>query len=98
MIPAELGIAILILAGLWLFAGLLARACGALLMLAGAVGVAVTGNVSGFVVVMLGAALSLAGHWHYALRHGRFKSALASMLASVLRRGMRSTNDRGWHA
>jgi hypothetical protein len=36
MIPAELGVAILILAGLWLFAGLLAQAGGALLMLAGA--------------------------------------------------------------
>ncbi len=82
MIPAGLGFAILILAGLWLFGGLLARGAGALFMFAGAVGIANTGNTSGLVVLALGATLWLAGHWHYALRHKGFKSPLAQRLLS----------------
>lgn len=80
MIPAELGFAILILAGLWLFGGLLARGAGSLLMLAGAVGVAVTGNTNGLIVLVLGAIMWLTGHWHFALRHEGFKSPLAQRL------------------
>lgn len=57
MIPA--GVAILVLSGLWLFGGLLARAGGALLMLAGLVGVAAIGNANAFVVFVLGAGLWL---------------------------------------
>ncbi len=82
MIPAGLGFAILILAGLWLFGGLLARGAGALLMFAGTVGIATAGNTSGLAVLALGATLWLAGHWHYALRHEEFKSPLAQRLLS----------------
>lgn len=82
MIPTGLGVAILILAGLWLFGGLLARGTGALLMFAGAIGIATTGNTNGLVVLALGAILWSAGHCHCALRHEGFRSALAQRLLS----------------
>ncbi len=82
MIATALGIGILTLAGLWLFGGLLARAGGCLLMLTGAVGAAAIGTASGLVLFALGIALWLVGHWHYALRHGEFKSLLAKRALS----------------
>lgn len=82
MISAGLGVAIVLLAGLWLFGGLLARGIGALLVFAGAIGIATTGDSNGLVVLALGAILWLAGHWHYALRHEEFKSSFAQRLLS----------------
>lgn len=82
MTVASLGFAILVLAGLWLFGGLLARATGALLMLAGAVGAAAIDDANGLVVFALGGGLWLVGHFHYALRHGEFKSTLAGQFLS----------------
>lgn len=82
MTVASLSMAALALACLWLFGGLLARGAGALLMLAGLVGVAVTGDANGLVVFVPGAGLWLAEHLHYALRHGDFKSTLAGQLLS----------------
>jgi hypothetical protein len=82
MIPTALGAAILILAGLWLFGGLLARGIGALLVFVGAIGIATTSDANGLLALGLGAILWLAGHWHYALRHEGFRSPLAQRLLS----------------
>jgi hypothetical protein len=87
MTITSLGMAILALASLWLFGGLLARAGGSLLMLAGLLGVAAIGDVNGLIVFVLGAGIWLAGHWHYALRHGGFRSPLAQQLLSRFVRG-----------
>jgi len=39
---------------------------------------ALTGDANAIVVFAIGAALWLAGHWHYALRQGDYKSPLAA--------------------
>jgi hypothetical protein len=82
MTVASLSMAALALAGFWLFGGLVARVGGALLMLAGLVGVAAISDANGPIVFVLGAGMWLAGYWHYALRHGGFKSTLAEQLLS----------------
>lgn len=45
---SAIGVAILVVAGIWLFGGLLARWTGALLVVAGPVGIASTGDANGF--------------------------------------------------
>lgn len=80
MILSVLGPAILVALGFWLFGGLGLRIGGALLVLAGAVGLASTGDANGLLLVALGAALWWAGHLHHALRRGAWKSALAQRL------------------
>jgi hypothetical protein len=80
MIPSLLGTAILAALGFWLFGGFALRTGGALLVLAGAVGLASTGDANGLLLVALGAVLWWAGHLHYALRRGAWKSALAQRL------------------
>ena len=94
MIPTALGAAILILAGLWLFGRLLARAGGTLLMLTGLAGVAATGDAHGLVVSLLGAGIWLAGHWHYALRHRFYNSPLTERVFYSLPAWLDPTRDR----
>ena len=77
MTLAELAILALVLLFAWVLGGVLLRLGGLAVALAGAAGVAVSGNPNGVLVFALGAALWLAGHWHWALRHGCFKSPLA---------------------
>jgi hypothetical protein len=55
---SAIGIAILVVAGIWLFGSLLARWAGALLVAAGSVGLASTGDANGLLLV------------HLALRYG----------------------------
>jgi hypothetical protein len=74
---SAIGVAILAVAGIWLFGGLLARWASALLVVAGSVGIASTGNANGFLLVALGIALWLVGHLLYRMRRGVWKSALA---------------------
>lgn len=64
---AALGLALLALIGLWLFGGLLLRMGGAILALGGMTALALAGDPQALVCVGIGAALWLAGHWHYAL-------------------------------
>lgn len=64
----------------WLFGGVLLRAGGLVLALAALAVLALTGEANAIVVFAIGAALWLAGHWHYALRHGDYKSPLAAFL------------------
>jgi hypothetical protein len=76
---AELAILALVLLFAWVLGGVLLRLGGIAVALAGAAGVAVSGNPKGVLVFAIGAALWLAGHWHWALRHDRFKSPLAGL-------------------
>lgn len=80
MILSILGTALLVALGFWIFGGFALRMGGALLVLAGAVGLASTGDANGLLLVALGAALWWAGHLHYALRRGAWKSAMAQRL------------------
>lgn len=77
MILVDLAILALALLFAWVLGGVLLRLGGIAVALAGAVGVAASGNPNGVLVLAIGAALWLAGHWHWALRHGCFKSPLA---------------------
>jgi hypothetical protein len=77
VIPAALGLVLLVLVGLWLFGGLLLRIGGALLAFMSVAALAFTGSPDALLATAIGAALWLAGHWHYALRHHTYKSPLA---------------------
>ena len=74
----------------WVFGGIALRLGGALITLAGLLGLSVAGRADGVFISVIGACLWFAGHLHYRLRHGAFKSALAEWLclatASVCRR------------
>lgn len=83
----------------WTFGAIALRLAGGLIALAGLLGLSLAGNPSGILVVALGGCLWLAGHLHFRLRHGVFKSALAERLcltaASVCRRALEvARNDR----
>lgn len=65
------------LVAVWLLGGILSRVSGLLLVLAGALGVALEHNANGILVFVIGGLLWLAGHWHYALRQQEYKSPLA---------------------
>jgi len=54
----------------WFFGGVLLRLGGLVLTQAALVVLVLTGNGNAIVVFAIGAALWLAGNWHYALRHG----------------------------
>lgn len=95
MIPSAIGTTIVALAALWLLGGFLARLGGALIALAGVLGLATTGNADALVVTAIGTLLWLAGHWHYALRHHEYKSPLARHLFCRLAPG-RLDPSRGW--
>jgi hypothetical protein len=77
---SAIGVATLVVAGIWLFGGLLARWAGVLLVVAGSAGLASTGEADGLLLVALGAALWLVGHCLYRMRRGAWKSALAERL------------------
>lgn len=70
MILSVIGAALLAALGFWIFGGFALRLGGALLVLLGAAGLAMTGDASGLLLAMLGALLWWVGHFHYALRHG----------------------------
>lgn len=74
---SAIGVTILVVAGIWLFGGLLARWAGVLLVAAGSIVLASTGDPSGLLIVALGGALWLVGHLLYRMRRRVWKSALA---------------------
>lgn len=75
-----LGIAALALLFTWIFGGFLLRVCGLLLVFAGAIVLALSGNANGILIVAIGAVLWLLGHGHYALHHRAWKSRFAGWL------------------
>jgi hypothetical protein len=86
------GVSILVAAGVWIFGGLLARWIGALLVVAAAAGLASTNDPGGLFLLMLGAALWLAGHMLYRMRRASWKSVLVERLCLV--RFSREPEDR----
>lgn len=97
MILSAIGTALLAALGFWIFGGFALRFGGAVFILVGAVGLAVTGNASGLLLVMLGALLWWVGHLHYALRRGTWKSVLASRAAEGINTTWRLIDRRGRH-
>jgi len=81
---SAIGVAILGAIGIWLFGGLLARLTGALLVVAGSVGLATTGDPNGFLLIALGVLLWLAGRLLYRVRCGIWKSALVECLCRAV--------------
>lgn len=90
MILSALGTTIIALALAWLLGGLVLRVGGALIALAGVLGLATTGDANGPFLLLAGLAAWFAGHWHYALRHQEFKAPLARVLFSRAPAGHRS--------
>ncbi len=80
---SAIGVAILAIAGIWLFGSLLARWAGVLLAVAGSAGLASIDDSNGLLLVALGALLWLAGHLLYRVRRGFWKSPLAERLCLV---------------
>lgn len=91
MTLSAIGILALALIGAWTFGGIALRLGGAVIALAGLLGLSLTGNASGLLVFALGASLWLAGHLHFRLRHGAFKSALAERLCLAASSACRRT-------
>jgi len=79
-VTATIGVAILAVAGIWIFCSLLARWVGVLFFVGGAVGLATMGNGNGLFLIAVGGGLWLAGHLLYRVRRGVWKSAVAERL------------------
>ena len=90
MTLSVIGLLALALICAWTFGGIALRLAGTVIALAGLLGLSLSGDARGVLVFALGACLWLAGHLHFRLRHGIFKSALAEWLclgaSSALRR------------
>lgn len=80
MTVSALGTAAIVLVLAWTLGGVALRLAGGLVLWVGLLGLAVTGDADGLLVGIVGALAWLAGHWHYALRHGAYKSPLAGRL------------------
>jgi hypothetical protein len=98
MTVSAIGFLILALICGWIFGGIALRLGGALIAVAGLLGLSLSGNPNGLLAFAIGVCLWLAGHLHFRLRHGAFKSALAERLflaaASAYRRI--AISDRRW--
>jgi hypothetical protein len=75
-----IGIAISAIIGLWIFGGVALRVGGAIFAFVGLVSLITLANPAALIMVVLGCAMWLAGHWHYALRHHEYKSPLAQRI------------------
>jgi len=74
------GVAIPFLVGVlacWLLGGFVARVGGLPLVFAGTANLAPSPQTGSVMLIGIGAAMWLLGHWHYALRHQAYKSPLA---------------------
>lgn len=69
MTASAIGILILALLGFWFLGGLLLRVGGVLLVLVGAMDLAVTGDAGAVIPLTVGAGLWFAGRIHRAVRH-----------------------------
>ena len=90
MTASALGTIAIVLLLAWAFGGVLLRVGGALVLWAGLLGLVLTGNANGLLMVLMGGLAWLVGQAHYALRHGDAKSPLAASIfdaaAALLRR------------
>jgi hypothetical protein len=78
MSPIDIATGFLVgLVAFWLLGGLVARLGGFLFVFAGVANLALDPRVGAALLIVIGAATWLAGHWHYALCHNGYKSALA---------------------
>jgi hypothetical protein len=77
MILTVIGIAIIAVVGFWIFGGVFLRAGGVIFAFVGAISLITLGDPVALFMVVLGFAMWLAGHWHFALRHHEYKSPLA---------------------
>lgn len=95
MLIAAIGIAIIACVGFWMVGGVLLRAAGLVVAALAALNLALVGNAAAIPLFLVGLALWLVGHWHYALRHHEYKSPLARRIFyQVLPRRLDPT--RGW--
>jgi hypothetical protein len=76
----DLGIALLVVLLILNYGGIALRGCGIGAILAGTIGLAVSGDPTGLLVVALGTTIWLAGHRLLASRDGAYRSALARRL------------------
>lgn len=77
MSPLDVAIPFLVgVLGFWLLGGFVARVGGLLLVFAGTANLALSPQMGAVMLIGIGAALWLLGHWHYALRHQAYKSPL----------------------
>jgi hypothetical protein len=88
MTTATLGLVLMAVVGCWVFGGIVLRAGGLLIAATGFALLLAEGQLVGGPLMIAGLAIWLVGHWHYALRHGFFKSAVAERLL------LRSANSR----
>lgn len=72
-----IGVAIIVVVGLWIFGGVFLRVAGIVFAFVGAVSLITLGDPTALFMVVLAFAMWLAGHWHFALRHHEYKSPLA---------------------
>lgn len=77
MALSVIGIAILAGGGFWIFGGIALRVIGVFFVIAGVANLLFLHDPFALFVVVLGFALWLAGHWHFAFRHHEYKSPLA---------------------
>jgi hypothetical protein len=95
MLIAAIGLAIIACVGFWIVGGVLLRAAGLIIAVLAALNLAIVGDPLVIPLFVVGFALWLVGHWHYALRHHGYKSPLARRIfCQVLPRRLDPT--RGW--
>ena len=87
MIPSAIGTGLLAAIGFWIFGGIALRLVGILLVIAGAAGLATTGDANGLPPVAVGLAAWWAEQLHHALRHGAWKNGLAGRVFERLMQG-----------
>jgi hypothetical protein len=80
MIFTVFGIAVLALVGFWLFGGVVLRGTGVVFVFVGLVSLVTLADPVALLMVVIGLVMWLAGHWHFALRHHEYKSALAQRI------------------
>ena len=80
MAVTAIGIAILAIIGFWFFGGVVLRVVGAVFVFVGLVSLVTLGSLAALLMVAIGLVMWLAGHWHFALRHHEYKSALAERI------------------
>jgi hypothetical protein len=91
------GFLVLLVAGAlvaWVLGGVVLRLGGCAFVIGGVIGLVSGPGVEALGLLVLGCLMWLVGHWHYALRHGVYKSGLVD---SVIGRFSRVLTSRAVH-